>query len=139
MSSKLPLVGKAVSSLSLSSRPFVCPSCRCKQARAFSNGPARLRSQSNRKARGTSLRTASTTASVTAVNFRGDVPPRFTNLHESMKTLETEAAVYINLSQLRLALKGLESENAVTRIAGKSCSNDSHGWTKSLTLEQCWV
>ena len=130
MPPRLPSIGKAISSLSPSSRPFVCPSCRYNQARTLFNGPARLRTQESRKARGTILqiRTASTTASVTAVNARRDIPPRFRNLHESVKALETEAAVYINLSQMRLALRGLESENAVTRIAGKSFSNGSNGW-----------
>ena len=127
MPPKLPLIGKAVSSLSLSSRRFVCSSCRYKQARALSNGPATPNIQRNCKARETTLhtRTASTTASVTAVNVRPDIPPQFRDLHDSLKTLETEAAVYVNLSQLRLALRGLESENAVTRIAGKSCYHKS--------------
>ena len=121
MPPKLPLISKAVSSLSLPSRTFVCASCRYSRSRALSNGPSRLRSQGNRKADGgTSLQTraASTTASVTAVNVKRDIPPRFLKLHESLKALETEAAVYINSSQLRLALRGLESENAVTRLAG---------------------
>lgn len=141
MPPKLPLIGKAVSSLFLSSRPFVCQSCRYKQFRAIFDGLARLRTQGNREARGNTLqiRTASTTASVTAVNVRPDIPPRFLILHQSFKSLESEAAVYINLSQLRLALRGLESENAVTRIAGKSCSYDSNGRSESLTIEQCWV
>lgn len=129
MPSKLPLISKAVSLVSLSSRPFVCPSCRYKQARALSSSPARSKTKGNRKARGTTLqiRSASTTAAVTAVNVRRDVPPGFKNLHESVRALETEAAVYINISQLHLALRGLESENAVTRIAGISCFNDSNG------------
>ena len=141
MPPKLPLTRKAAPSLFLSSRPFVCPSCRYKQARAPSNYPARLRSPGNGKARGTTLqfRTASTTASVTAVNVKKDIPHRFRNLHESFKALETEAAVYVNLSQLRLGLRGLESENAITRIAGKSCFYDNNGRTESLTLGQYWV
>ena len=122
MPPKLPLISKAVSSLSLPSRTFVCASCRYSRSRALSNGPPRLRSQGKRKAQETilHLRAASTTASVTAVNVRRDIPPRFLKLHESLKALETEAAVYIDSSQLRLALRGLESENAVTRIAGNS-------------------
>ena len=137
MPSKLPLIDKAVSLLPLSTRPFVCPSCRYKQARALCGGFARSRTPGNREARGITLqiRSASTTAAVTAVNVRRDVPPRFKNLHESVKTLETEAAVYINISQLHLALRGLESENAVTRIAGISCFNDGNKWTESLILE----
>ena len=140
MPTQLPLSAKAAFSLFPSSRLFVCSSCRYKQARAISNGSARLGIRGNRKARGTTLqiRTASTTASVTAVNVRRDIPPRFQILHESLKALESEAAVYINSSQLRLALRGLESENAVTRIAGRFLSNDNNRRTASLILEQCW-
>lgn len=134
MPSRLPLIGKTLSSQSSASRPFVCPSCRFKQARALSDGSARSKPHGNRKALWNTLRTrtASTTASVTAVNARREIPTRFQKVHESLKALETEAPVYINLSQLRLALRGLESENAVTRIAGKTCPNDGIGWSESL-------
>ena len=124
MPPKLPLISKAVSSLSIPSRTFVCASCRYSRSRADSNGPSRLRSQGKRKTHGGTIlqtRAASTTASVTAVNVKHDIPSKFLKLHESLKALETEAAVYINSSQLRLALRGLESENAVTRIAGNPC------------------
>ena len=116
----LPVFRKTLSLLSLPSRPFVCPSCRYKQARLLSNGSAGLGSVGKRKARGPGLhsRAASTTPSVTAVNAKRDVPPKFQDLHVAFKALETEAAVYVDLSQLRLALRGLESENAVTRVAG---------------------
>ena len=140
MPTQLPLSAKAASSLFPSSPLFVCSSCRYKQARAISNGSARLGIRANRKARWITLqiRTASTTASVTAVNVRRDIPPRFRILHESLKAFESEAAVYINSSQLRLALRGLESDNAVTRIAGRFLSNDNNGRTESLIIEQCW-
>ena len=124
MPPRLPLIGKNFFSLPLPSRPFVCSSCRYKQARALFNGSVRSGTTSNRKtARGTSAqqsRTASTTPSVTAVNPRRDIPPSLQDLHRAVQALETEAPVYINVSQLRLALRGLESENAVTRIAGIS-------------------
>ena len=133
----LPLSAKAVYPLSPSSRLYVCSSCRYKQARAISNGSALLGTRAHRKARGTTLqfRTASTIAPVTAVNVRRDIPLRFRILHESLKALESDAAVYINSSQLRLALRGLESENAVTRIAGRFLSNYKNRRTVSLTLE----
>ena len=137
MPTQLPLNATAASSLFPSSRFFVCSSCRYKQARAISNGSAQLGTRANRKARGTTLhiRTASTTASVTAVNVRRDIPTKFRILHESLKALESEAAVYINSSQLRLALRGLESENAVTRIAGRFLSIGNNRWTEWLILE----
>ena len=128
MPTQLPLSAKAASSLFPTSQLFVCSSCRYKQARDISNGTPRLGIRGNRTARGTTLqiRTASTTASVTAVNAKRDIPPRFRILHQSLKALESEAAVYINSSQLRLALRGLESENAVTRIAGRFTSNGNN-------------
>ena len=140
MPTQLPSSAKAASSLFPSSRPFVCSSCRYKQARIISNGSLPLELRENRKARGITLqiRTASTTASVTAVNVRRDIPPKFRILHESLKVLESEAAVYINSSQLRLALRGLESENAVTRIAGRFLSIGNNRRTASLIVEQYW-
>ncbi|KAL8645511.1 MAG: hypothetical protein Q9226_007267, partial [Calogaya cf. arnoldii] len=59
----------------------------------------------------------STIASVTAVNAKKDIPHAFQPLYEALATAQREAAVYFNLSQLQLALRGLESENAITRIA----------------------
>ncbi|KAL8922305.1 MAG: hypothetical protein Q9208_005275 [Pyrenodesmia sp. 3 TL-2023] len=65
-------------------------------------------------------RAASTITSVTAVNAKTAVPHAFRELHDALNVLQREAAVYTNLSQLQLALRGLESENGVTRIAAAS-------------------
>lgn len=62
----------------------------------------------------------STTASISVVNARQELPPAFQPLYEALNALERDAAVYINLSQLKLALRGLETENAMTRVAGKA-------------------
>lgn len=62
----------------------------------------------------------STTASISVVNARQEVPPAFQPLYEALNAVERDAAVYVNLSQLKLAVRGLETENAVTRIAGKA-------------------
>ncbi|KAL8956401.1 MAG: hypothetical protein Q9193_006080 [Seirophora villosa] len=59
----------------------------------------------------------STITSVTAINAKKDIPHAFRELHHALSALKREAAVYTNLSQLELALRGFESENAVTRIA----------------------
>ena len=74
--------------------------------------------QQQKQQRRQQCRTVSTTPSVTAVNAKRDVPDSFKELYGAVKALEIEAPVYINLSQVRLALRGLESEDAVTRIAG---------------------
>ncbi|KAL8856845.1 MAG: hypothetical protein Q9178_006562 [Gyalolechia marmorata] len=62
-------------------------------------------------------RKASTIASVTAVNAKKDIPNVFQGLYEALGTAQREAAVYVNLSQVKLALRGLESENGITRVA----------------------
>ena len=63
-------------------------------------------------------RNASTIVSVTAVNAKREVAPAFQILHAALKQLEKDAALFVNTSQLQLALRGLEGENAVTRVAG---------------------
>ena len=63
-------------------------------------------------------RAASTIPSVTAVNVQRELPAAFKELHASLKSLEQDAALYVNSSQLHLALRGLESEDAITRVAG---------------------
>ncbi|KAL9130261.1 MAG: hypothetical protein Q9217_001511 [Psora testacea] len=66
--------------------------------------------------------------SATAYNLPEGLPPdpaacidNYTSngnqLYEALAALEHEAGIYTNISQLRLALRGLESENPVTRIA----------------------
>lgn len=102
--------------------PFICASCR--HRKPFSTFKGSEKSQLQRLARRNPPygRKASTIASVTAVNAKRDIPPAFRELHASLSALEHEAAVYVNLSQLKLALRGLESENAVTRVAGLAYS-----------------
>ncbi|KAL9025083.1 MAG: hypothetical protein Q9196_006034 [Gyalolechia fulgens] len=103
-------------------KPYICPSCRARHA--FNRIPTPRKSRLQPYP--TTSRAASTVTSVTAVNAKKDVPPAFRALHDALSRLQQEAAVYTNLSQLQLALRGLESENGVTRIAGK-------------TREQCLV
>ncbi|KAI4138337.1 MAG: hypothetical protein L6R39_006841, partial [Caloplaca ligustica] len=65
-------------------------------------------------------RAVSTISSVTAVNAKKDIPHAFRDLYEGLTVLQKEAAVYTKLGQLQLALRGLESENGITRVAGMS-------------------
>ncbi len=62
-------------------------------------------------------RKASTVAPVTVVNAVKHIPAAALELYEALENLRREGEVYTSLSQLQLALRGLESENAVTRIA----------------------
>ena len=111
------LFDRTLSTLTRSS--FVCPVC--SHRRAFSVKAHTLRGYQFPTCRPqlSKTRTASTTASVTAVNAKREVPPAFQELYTSLKALETKAGVYVNTSQLHLALRGIESENPVTRIAGQ--------------------
>ena len=52
-----------------------------------------------------------------AVNAKPDVADTLRRIYDAISALEHKAGVYTNVSQLRLVLRGLESENAVTRIA----------------------
>lgn len=122
MPPKLPLTNKL---LSTAATPFICPSCRHKKSISTYNGIDG--SYNARKSRGfqPQRRSASTTPSVTAVNVKREIPSTYQELYGALKTLESDAGVYVNTSQLQLALRGLEAENAITRIAGEhSCIFD---------------
>jgi len=56
-------------------------------------------------------------APVTVVNAVKHIAGAALELYEALENLRREGEVYTSLSQLQLALRGLESENAVTRIA----------------------
>ncbi len=127
MPPKTNLIDKAIVCLTRS--PFVCRSCLSKKAssRKWSSQTPLSRTQHRRlhpqlRIPPLARKQASTTASVTAVNAKREIPPAFRALYGALSELETEAGVYLNLSQLRLALRSLESENAVTRVASASFS-----------------
>lgn len=65
------------------------------------------------------LRHYSATSSI-SINAQRSVPTKLLDLHNSLSNLQDDAILYVNLSQLRLALRGLESKRPVTRIAGKT-------------------
>lgn len=46
------------------------------------------------------------------------MPPRFKELHEALNSVGKNAAGQINVSRLQLALRGLESEEPLVRVAG---------------------
>ncbi|KAL9594987.1 MAG: hypothetical protein Q9219_006715 [cf. Caloplaca sp. 3 TL-2023] len=92
---------------------YVCPSCRIRDVISRTAAPKKPRLRLHQRGR----RAASTIASVTAVNAKKAVPDAFRDLYDALSGLQHEAATYTNLSQLQLALRGLESENGVTRVA----------------------
>lgn len=96
---------------------FFCPSCATwrrtltSRANAVSRRGDRLPSllASNRRL---------TTSSV--INAGRNVPPRFKGLYEALDSVGSTAAGQVNLSRLQLALRGMESEEPLMRVAGKS-------------------
>ena len=98
---------------------FICPVCCHRRALSVKAHTLRVHQFSARRPQLSKPRTASTTASVTAVHAKREIPPAFQELYASLKALEIEAGVYVNTSQLHLALRGVESENPLTRIAGQ--------------------
>lgn len=120
--------------------PFICPICRHRKALSIKVHTFRVRQSSIHLRELSKPRTASTTASVTAVNAKKEIPSVFQELYASLKALEAKAGVYVNTSQLQLALKGVESENPVTRIAGQiyspSCLPDSSSNARNSSWTQ---
>ncbi|KAI9779653.1 MAG: hypothetical protein M1816_003458 [Peltula sp. TS41687] len=72
--------------------------------------------ESNRQAH-RSLKPASTLASSTAVNATKEIPARAQELYDKLTAVKDSAASYVSLSRLQLALRGLETENPVIRVA----------------------
>ncbi|KAL8686069.1 MAG: hypothetical protein Q9218_007372 [Villophora microphyllina] len=92
---------------------YVCPNCIIGNALRQVTRPQVSADRLPRSAR----RTVSTTPSVTAVNVQKDIPSAFRGLYDALGAFQRQAAVYANLSQIQLAVRGLESENGITRIA----------------------
>ena len=100
--------------------PYIRFSCLC--GRNLSNTSSRntILWKHNRRQRPLPLnRLTSTIAPVTAVNASKDIPPLRKPLYDGLVALESKAGTFVNLSQLQLALKGLESRDAVIRVSGK--------------------
>lgn len=93
----------------INARQFVCSSCLARN----SNRPV---SQLLRKR----LSTRTRITPVTAVNAQKTIPSEYRELYDALSALGDSASIYTNASQLQLALRGLESRDSVTRIAGKT-------------------
>ncbi|KAL8793316.1 MAG: hypothetical protein Q9195_004093 [Heterodermia aff. obscurata] len=95
---------------------FLCHKC---QQRALSSvspkRPATWLAQS--QYRQSRSRRASAISPVSIVNGTKNILPVTQKIYDTLRALEQEAAAFTDLSQLQLALRGLESENAITRIA----------------------
>lgn len=92
---------------------FICRSCRiCSDFLRFDNRQAARRLQNRQK------RHASSVSPVTTINASKQIPAPYRELYDQLGVLRSQAATYVDLSKLQLAIKSLESENAVIRIAG---------------------
>ena len=95
---------------------FVCLQCRFHSgvyfARTNINASTNLHSR-----RYVGRQRAASTASTTAIDARREIPPQFQQLHASLSALKEEASIYTNSHQVQLALRGLESEDALIRVA----------------------
>lgn len=132
----------------LSTSPFICLSCRYQSVVSLFKCGSKYESAFNVCRRSLQQRHMPVPAPVTVVNAKPEIPSRFDLLYKELSALQLEAAIYVNPSQLQLALRALESENAVTRIAGRTTSqtqnhclilvNDSpqRGWP-SRSSETC--
>ena len=64
------------------------------------------------------IRSISAQLSPTAVNARPNIPPRNVELHNALSELGSSAETFVNATRLQLALKGLETQDAIVRVAG---------------------
>ncbi|KAL5335837.1 hypothetical protein BJX70DRAFT_308726 [Aspergillus crustosus] len=115
-----------------------CPSCATiQQRRAFSTRllPSQLRTQLRQRPQSQAhlrntipqLRTVAKTNSYStapsSVHTARHVPPRLRNLYESLARIQNVAPEQVNLSRVQLALRGLESEEALIRVAVLGMNN----------------
>ncbi|EKV12922.1 hypothetical protein PDIG_31490 [Penicillium digitatum PHI26] len=102
---------------------FYCPSCaiwrRTLSTRANTSRRIDLPVTSRRVARAQSTITASAprTFTTTSIITAKSVPPRFKELHAALEGVKDAALEQVNLSRLQFALRGLESETPLVRIA----------------------
>ncbi|KAK8238660.1 hypothetical protein HDK77DRAFT_274840 [Phyllosticta capitalensis] len=109
----------AKSPFSRPSSAYVCPSCSLWRLGSSLSRPslaarrAQLASslQHNRRNNGSTL------ASRTAINAPLEGPARLKELHQALDALKSDATTYINLSRLQLALRSLERNDPVVRVA----------------------
>jgi hypothetical protein len=89
--------------------------------RAIERIPTALRCRDAHKpsSRNLRVRSASTHVAPTAINLRPNIPARNKELHDALSALSGAAETYVNISRLQLALRGLATQDAVTRVAGR--------------------
>lgn len=108
-----------------SSAVFYCPSCaiwrRALSTRANINRSIEKPDTSRQVTRAQNIITASASRTFTTSSIitAKSVPPRFKELHAALEEVKDAALEQVNLSRLQFALRGLESETPLIRVAGE--------------------
>lgn len=125
--SMAPRLRNALSGLSRPldvSAVFYCPSCaiwrRAVSTRNFDKTNSLRRSA---RAHNTITASAPRGFNSSSVITAKSVPPRFKELHAALEGVKDASLEQVNLSRLQLALRGLESEAPLVRVAGKLLLN----------------
>ncbi|KAJ5416929.1 uncharacterized protein N7487_000479 [Penicillium crustosum] len=106
-----------------SSAVFYCPSCaiwrRTLSTRANINRSIEKPDTSRQVTRAQNIITASASRTFTTSSIitAKSVPPRFKELHAALEEVKDAALEQVNLSRLQFALRGLESETPLIRVA----------------------
>ena len=78
-------------------------------------------------------RYVSTAPAAGSVHAQKTIPYNAGELHTALAALEQDAGLFVDISQLRLVLRGLESDNAVTRVAGGFGISFVYEWRRRRT------
>jgi hypothetical protein len=103
---------------------FYCPSCAIWRRTLSTRASGRSIDKTDtlrRSSRPQNTITASTPRSfnTSSVITAKSVPPRFKELYTALEGVKDAALEQVNLSRLQFALRGLESETPLIRVAGK--------------------
>ena len=129
ISSRMPFRGVRLNQLFTSSRGFsTCQSsyrrhvswCRLNDAPSCTNRslPNWLGNGCEKSRLNHHSRQLSSGSILNAVHAVRSIPQEFKELDDALDVVERDAGVYADLNQLRLIRRGLESHNAITRVAG---------------------
>lgn len=121
---------------------FYCPSCatwrRALSTRASANSiginripPVRRTDRLLEPSSATSVRPITSSSVITAGRT---VPRRFKELYDALSGVKDAAIQQVNLSRLQLALRGLESEEPLIRVAGECFVSVRKGGRASYTF-----
>lgn len=101
--------------LQLADSFFFCPSC---SRVRLPPSTSRRQISSSQQRRPSATTPTPTFASSSAVNVTRNIPERFAELYKALKSVGDGASNHVNVSRLQLALRGLETESPVIRVAG---------------------